>query len=90
MLKWTLGGEPQEKSTLRREKVSVPIDDNVCLQTIDKTTHIEILKQKDREDLCTRMTSREPLMQIGQNPFAARDYIRDIEIQDRFLKGKGY
>ena len=39
-----------------------------------------------REDSCIRRAERELLVQSAQNPFVQSDYIRDITIQEQFLK----
>jgi len=62
-----------------------------------------VAKYTQQEVLYNRMNLREKVVQIGQNPFRAgfgvdgdvgglsdhqTNYIHDIEIQDRFLRGK--
>lgn len=41
-----------------------------------------------QEELYDRINHREKIVQIGQNPFHQTNYVEDIEIQDRFLRGK--
>ena len=38
-----------------------------------------------REDTCTKMGEREMMRQVGMNPFLQTDYVKGIEIQDKFL-----
>jgi hypothetical protein len=38
-----------------------------------------------REDTCTKMGEREMVRQVGMNPFLRTDYVKGIEIRDKFL-----
>ena len=38
-----------------------------------------------REDTCTKMGEREMMRQVGMNPFIQTDYVKGIEIRDKFL-----
>ena len=38
-----------------------------------------------REDTCTKMGEREMMRQVGMNPFLRTDYVKGIEIRDKFL-----
>ena len=38
-----------------------------------------------REDTCTKMGEREMVRQVGMNPFLQTDYVKGIEIRDKFL-----
>jgi len=99
--KWSFG-EPQEKTPIiRGENAKTPIlEDDVVpppteytrrygLRNVVDTEGVENGKQYTQQEvLYNRMNNREQIVQIGKNPFHQTDYIHDIEIQDRFLRGK--
>lgn len=100
--KWNIQGEKQEKSK-RISKIKENIC-NETIEEIIKTeeinpppaeySRIKCLKNIDKsiitpqEELYNRLNNRAQIVQIGQNPFNKSSYIEDIEIQDRFLRGK--
>lgn len=38
-----------------------------------------------REDTCTKMSERQMVPQVGMNPFMTTDYVKGLEIRDKFL-----
>ena len=68
--------------------VPPPMEDNVCLKTINKDSCSEIVKPRMREELYHRLSSRESIIQTSRNPFLHNSYITDIENQEKFLRGK--
>jgi len=69
---------------------SLPTDDNVCLQTINKNACVEIIRPKSKEELYDRINSRELIDQIAQNPFHTNSYVEDIANQDKFLRSRAF
>lgn len=53
-----------------------------------KTNNTETQSLTPQEELYDRLNHREQIVQIGQNPFHKNNYIEDIDIQDKFLRGK--
>ncbi len=85
MLKWSCG-EPQSKSLRGQPPQILEQDDNVCLHTNTKEKCVEVLRAKDKEELYQKINSREPIGQIGMNPFHANKYVDDIDNQEKFLR----
>lgn len=97
--KWSFG-EPQEKSPLiakPTKNAPPPSDDEIVpppaeycreggLRSVSVTAAGKPLTPQ--EELYDRINHREKIVQIGQNPFHQTNYVQDIEIQDRFLRGK--
>lgn len=101
--KWSFG-EPQEKSPRRctaptpptaaaalseEEEVLPPAAEysrGGGLRSVSITAASPTLTPQ--EELYDRINHREKIVQIGQNPFHQTNYMEDIVIQDRFLRGK--
>ena len=97
-------GEPQEKTPRERahptEKTTpiIPTEDTADEDTPPPAEYSRVcgLRASERtsktltpqEELYDRINHREKIVQIGQNPFHQTNYVQDIEIQDRFLRGK--
>lgn len=101
--KWNINGEIQEKTKRIYKKKIIEektqlieenkqiIEDNLPPQA--EYSRIKSLKTTDnsvtpQEELYNRINNRAQIVQIGQNPFHKSSYIEDIEIQDKFLRGK--
>lgn len=63
-----------------------PEEDNICLLTNTKEKCAEIVRLKDKEELYQKINSREPIAQMGLNPFHTSRYMDDIAIQDKYLR----
>ena len=85
--KWRDGGigtcPPVERSPMTQPVVCPqPQPQQVPDQQTDVSFSRTINK---REDTCTKMGEREMVRQIGMNPFVQTDYVKGIEIRDKFL-----
>jgi hypothetical protein len=63
-----------------------PEEDNVCLLTNTKEKCAELVRAKDKEELYHKINSREPIAQMGLNPFHTTQYIDDIMNQEKYLR----
>ena len=49
--------------------------------------HTQPYSSSKREEIVTKMSAREPIQQIGHNPFMTHHtYIEDVAVRDNFLK----
>ena len=67
---------PVTKSVIRDEE-----NNNMC--SSDNISFSRLSNK--REDTCTKMGEREMMRQVGMNPFLQTDYVKGIEIRDKFL-----
>ena len=80
--KWSIG-EPYYKSSKTPKPIPKKPDDTIfsALTTTDSGN-----PYPSREELDTKIASRESLPQRGVNPFLQNSYIHDVVSSDRFLK----
>ena len=57
-------------------------------QQPEPTQHQQQQSRNNREASCTKMAEREPMRQMGMNPFVNTDYVKGVEIRDKFLLPK--
>ena len=91
--KWT-DGHPYQRSMRFKQQMQ---QEKEQLETSAYTTALhhdentwEILNlhsSSKREEIVTKMSAREPIQQIGHNPFMTHHtYIEDVAVRDNFLK----
>ena len=74
---------PSRRPVEHRVSSDVPPDDT---HVPDNPGDISFSRTHNkREDTCTKMGEREMVRQVGMNPFIQTDYVKGIEIRDKFL-----
>ena len=85
--KWRNGGA-DAAYMVERSPLSRPVNKSVVIDEEKSSLHTDMsfsrLSNK-REDTCTKMGEREMVRQVGMNPFLRTDYVKGIEIRDKFL-----
>ena len=62
-------------------------DENTWDLLNQSSTDAEFKMDNKREDMDTKMSNRDQIQQIGNNPFLGQNnYVEDISISDKFLK----
>ena len=62
-------------------------DENTWDLLNQSSTDAEFRIDNKREDMDTKMSNRDQIQQIGNNPFLGQNnYVEDISISDKFLK----
>ena len=76
-----------KKPDMNREETSEEIQNKITeKKELESQQYYTKPNNTLREDSCIRRAERELLAQSAQNPFVQSDYIRDITIQEQFLK----
>ena len=85
--KWRNGGADADYM-VERSPLTQPVNKPV-VRDEDKSSLPEDMSfsrlSNKREDTCTKMGEREMVRQVGMNPFLRTDYVKGIEIRDKFL-----
>jgi hypothetical protein len=77
------------KETIHSELNAIAQSLNDQLLSCGETLYSRNDVSSRREESYSKMSEREMINQIGQNPFLMNaDYVSDVAIQDRFLKPK--
>ena len=77
------------KETIHSELNAIAQSLNDQLLSCGETLYSRSDVTNRREESYSKMSEREMINQIGQNPFLMNaDYVSDVAIQDRFLKPK--
>jgi hypothetical protein len=91
--KWRDGGAgacpPPERSPVpiyaNRVQAQVQVQAQAQVQVQTQPQFSLDRRNNTREDSCTKMGEREMVRQVGMNPFLNTDYVKGIEIRDKFL-----
>jgi hypothetical protein len=98
--KWT-DGQPYERS--RRLNHLIKLENEEYVKSVETCAYSSSLHHDEntwdmlnaatfkssckREEMDSKMATREPIQQIGINPFMGQNsYIHDVSIRDQFLK----
>ena len=74
-----------ERSPMTRIKNAVE-PENVSVSPSEQDSEVLFSRTSNkREETCTKMGERQMVRQIGMNPFLQTDYVKGIEIRDKFL-----
>jgi hypothetical protein len=101
-LKWT-DGKPYERSKRPSKEEYEVIQDEIKSNEIEKSAYTSSLNHDEntwdllnqglyklsskREAIDDKMSGRDPVQQIGYNPFLGEaNYVHDIEMSNKFLK----
>lgn len=84
--KWRNGGE--SSYAVERSPLILPVVKPVVREE-DKNSMCSDISfsrlNNKREDSCAKIGEREMVRQVGMNPFLRTDYVKGIEIRDKFL-----
>jgi len=85
--KWRNGGA--SSYTVERSPLILPLEKPVVDEDDKKNSMCSDISfsrlSNKREDSCAKIGEREMVRQVGMNPFLRTDYVKGIEIRDKFL-----